>query len=72
MARHLWPQGIHVSLVVLDGVVDLPRTRALFSDKPDDFFVAPADLAETAFQLTTQPRSAWSFEVEARPFKETW
>jgi NAD(P)-dependent dehydrogenase (short-subunit alcohol dehydrogenase family) len=72
MARHLWPQGIHVSLVVLDGVVNLPRTRALLKDKPDDFFVAPADLADTAFHLTTQPRSAWSFEVEARPFKETW
>ena len=72
MARHLWPQGIHVCLVVIDGVVDLPRTRAMLKDKPDDFFVAPADLADTAFQLTTQPRSAWSFEVEARPFKETW
>ncbi len=72
MARHLWPQNIHVSLVIIDGVVDLPRTRALLKDKPDDFFVAPDDLADTAFHLTTQPRSAWSFEVEARPFKETW
>lgn len=72
MARHLWPQGIHVSLVVIDGVVDLPRTRAMLKDKPDDFFVAPDDLADTAFHLTTQPRSAWSFEVEARPFRENW
>ena len=74
MARHLWPQGIHVSLVIIDGVVDLPRTRALamMKDKPDDFFIAPDDLADTAFHLTTQPRSAWSFEVEARPFQESW
>jgi NAD(P)-dependent dehydrogenase (short-subunit alcohol dehydrogenase family) len=72
MARHLWPQNIHVSLVIIDGVVDLPRTRAMLKDKPDDFFVAPDDLADTAFHLTSQPRSAWSFEVEARPFKETW
>lgn len=72
MARHLWPQGIHVSLIVVDGVVDLPRTRAMMKDKPDDFFIAPDDLAETAFHLTVQPRSAWSFEVEARPFKESW
>jgi NAD(P)-dependent dehydrogenase (short-subunit alcohol dehydrogenase family) len=72
IARHLWPQGIHVCLVIIDGVVDLPRTRAMMKDKPDDFFVAPDDLADTAFHLTTQPRSAWSFEVEARPFKETW
>jgi NAD(P)-dependent dehydrogenase (short-subunit alcohol dehydrogenase family) len=72
MARHLWPKNIHVALVIVDGVVDLPRARQLMKDKPDDFFVAPADLADTAFRLTTQPSSAWSFEVEARPFKEPW
>ena len=72
MARHLWPQRIHVALIVLDGVVDLPRTRAYMKDKPDDFFVSPDDVAAVAFGLTTQAPSAWSFEVEARPFKETW
>ncbi len=74
MARHLWPSNIHVALVIVDGVVDLPRTRAMpmMKDKPDDFFIAPDDLADTAFHLTVQPRSAWSFEVEARPFKESW
>jgi NAD(P)-dependent dehydrogenase (short-subunit alcohol dehydrogenase family) len=72
MARHLWPKKVHVALVIVDGVVDLPGTREWLKDKPDDFFIAPADLAETAFRLTTQPPSAWSFEVEARPFKENW
>ncbi len=72
MARHLWPKHIHVCLIVVDGVVDLARTRARMKDKPDDFFIAPDDLAETAFLLTEQPHSAWSFEVEARPFKEAW
>jgi NAD(P)-dependent dehydrogenase (short-subunit alcohol dehydrogenase family) len=74
MARHLWPANIHVALVIVDGVVDLPRTRALpmMRDKPDELFIAPDDLADTAFHLTVQPRSAWSFEVEARPFKESW
>jgi NAD(P)-dependent dehydrogenase (short-subunit alcohol dehydrogenase family) len=72
MARQLWPQGIHVALLVVDGVVDLPRTRELMRDKPDDFFIKPAELAETTFMLTQQPRSAWSFEIEARPFGESW
>lgn len=72
MARHLWPQRIHVALVIVDGVVDLERTRAAFKDKGDDFFIAPDDVAATAFHLASQPRSAWSFEVEARPFRETW
>jgi NAD(P)-dependent dehydrogenase (short-subunit alcohol dehydrogenase family) len=72
MARHLWPSGIHVALIVLDGVVDLPRTRERMPGKPDAFFVKPDDVADVAFHLTRQPRSAWSFEVEARPFGETW
>lgn len=72
MARSLWPAGIHVALVIVDGVVDLARTRAMMPDKPDSFFIKPSAVAETAFNLTCQDRSAWSFEVEARPFGETW
>lgn len=72
MARYLWPQGIHVALIIIDGVVDLPNTRKRMPDKPDSFFVKPDDVAELAFHLTQQPASAWSFEVEARPFAESW
>ena len=72
MARSLWPAGIHVALIVVDGVVDLARTRARMPDKPDGFFIQPDGVAETAYQLAQQDRSAWSFEVEARPFGEAW
>jgi len=72
MARHLWPAGIHVALIIIDGVIDLARTRTAMPDKPDEFFLKPDDIAETAYWLTTQKRSAWSFEVEARPFGEKW
>jgi NAD(P)-dependent dehydrogenase (short-subunit alcohol dehydrogenase family) len=72
MARSLGPAGIHVSLIVIDGVVDLPRTRQRLPDKPDEFFVRPDDVAATAAFLVGQPRSAWTFELEARPFGETW
>lgn len=72
LARHLWPHGIHVALVVVDGIVDEPLMRAKLKDKPDDFFVKPEDIADTLVSLTWQRRSAWSFEVEARPFKEPW
>ena len=72
MARHLWPAGIHVALVIVDGVVDLERTRRAMPDKPDSFFVQPDDVATTVLRLCQQPRSAWSFEVEARPFCESW
>jgi NAD(P)-dependent dehydrogenase (short-subunit alcohol dehydrogenase family) len=72
MARSLWPSGIHVAVIIVDGVVDLPRTRKFMADKPDSFFIKPDDLAESALQLAKQPRSVWSFEVEARPFAEKW
>ena len=72
MARHLWPAGIHVALVVIDGVVDLPATRERMPEKPDEFFVRPDEVASTVLAIVRQPRSAWSFEVEARPFGEKW
>ena len=72
MAKSLGPAGIHVSLIVIDGVVDLPRTRQRLPDKPDEFFVRPDDVAATAAFLVGQPRSAWTFELEARPFAEPW
>ena len=72
MARTLWPAGIHVAVVPIDGIVDLPRTRERMKDKPDEFFVKPDDVAETVWNLVRQPRSTWSFELEVRPYRETW
>src|SRR5690606_28682118 len=72
MAGHLWPVRIHVAVIVSAVVVDLPRTRQAMPDKPDSFFVRPDDVAATAHWLAQQPRSAWSFEVVARPFGEKW
>lgn len=69
LARALWPSGVHVALIIIDGVVDAPAARSVLSS---DALVKPAALAETAFQLCRQDRSAWSFEVEARPFAEKW
>ena len=67
MARALGPAGIHVALIVVDGVVDLPRTRERMLDKPDSFFVKPDDVAEIGFRLTQQRPSAWSFAVRPAP-----
>lgn len=72
MARHLWPAGVHVALVILDGVVDTPATRKMMSDKPDSYFIKPDDVAESVIWLTRQKPSAWSFEIEMRPFSEVW
>jgi len=72
LARKLGPEGIHVSYLVLDGVVDLPRTRAAMSDKPDEFFLDPDAIANVALDVVRQPRQAWTFELDLRPFGEKW
>jgi NAD(P)-dependent dehydrogenase (short-subunit alcohol dehydrogenase family) len=72
MARHLWPLGVHVSIIIVDGVIATPRSLKLMADKPPWFFVQPDAIADTAFRLTQQNPGAWSFEVEARPFAESW
>ncbi len=61
-----------MALLIIDGVIDIPRTRQRMPDKPDEFFLDPDDIAETVWQTTRQNRSAWSFEVEVRPFREKW
>ena len=72
MARSLGPEGIHVSYVIVDGVIDIPRTRAMLPDRPDEFFLEPDRIADTVFHLATQDRSAWTFELDLRPFGEKW
>jgi NAD(P)-dependent dehydrogenase (short-subunit alcohol dehydrogenase family) len=72
MARELGPKGVHVAYVLIDAVIDLEWTRKRFAEAPDDFFIKPAAIAEEIWHVTHQDRSAWSFNVEVRPFRETW
>jgi NAD(P)-dependent dehydrogenase (short-subunit alcohol dehydrogenase family) len=72
VARELSPKGIHVAYVLIDAVIDVAWTRALRPNEPDDFFIRPADIAEEIWHVAHQPKSAWSFNVEVRPYKESW
>lgn len=72
MARTLGPQGVHVAYIIIDAVIDLAWTRKMMPDADDDYFIQPDAIADTAFQVAHQDRSAWSFNVEVRPFGEVW
>jgi NAD(P)-dependent dehydrogenase (short-subunit alcohol dehydrogenase family) len=72
IARELGPKGVHVAYIVIDAVIDVPRMRERFKDKPDHFFVKPAAIADEAWHVAHQDRSAWSFNVEVRPYAENW
>jgi len=76
MARELGPRNIHVAHVVIDAAVDtqwisdnLPDSAAL---KLRDGIVAPDDLADNYVMLFDQPRNAWTFELDIRPWIEHW
>jgi NAD(P)-dependent dehydrogenase (short-subunit alcohol dehydrogenase family) len=74
MARELGPKGIHVASVIIDGMIDSARVRERFpervAEKPEDGMLRPDDIAEVYFQIHEQPRSAWTFEVDLRPWAE--
>lgn len=76
MARELAPKNIHVAHVVIDAMVDTAWIRSNFADAVaaagPDGIVDPDELAETYVMLHQQPRSAWTFELDVRPWVETW
>lgn len=72
IARDLGPKGVHVAYVLIDAVIDLEWTRKRWPDAPDGFFIKPSAIADEVFHVAHQDRSAWSFNVEIRPFGETW
>ena len=72
LARSLGPKGVHVAYVVIDAVIDVPWTRQAFAGKPDEFFIRPEGIADAVHHLVHQERSAWTFELDLRPFGESW
>ncbi len=72
LARDLGPKGVHVAYLVIDAVIDVPWAREKFSDAPDEFFIQPKSIAAEVFHLAHQPRDAWTFQAEVRPYRENW
>jgi NAD(P)-dependent dehydrogenase (short-subunit alcohol dehydrogenase family) len=81
MARELWPKNIHVAHLIIDSGVDTAWVRerlkqregqAALDNLDPDRLMPPASVAESYWHLYQQPRSAWVFEQEIRPFGEKW
>ena len=76
LARELGPEGIHVGHVIIDGIIDVPRVHARMPEivlaKGDAGLIDPKSIATTLLWLHDQPRDAWTFELDLRPFKEPW
>jgi len=70
LARDLGPQGIHVAYINVDGPIDMPFIRQRFTDAKDEDLLKPSAIAETYWHLAHQDPSAWTQELDVRPFKE--
>ena len=69
LARQCAPEGIHVSLLIIDGGIDVAGSPA---DNRNAQRLRPEDIASEAIHLVRQDRSAWTFELDLRPLQETW
>jgi len=76
MARELGPMNIHVAHVIIDGAIDTAFIRdnfpAKYSEKDQDGILSPAHIADAYWYLHGQPRDAWTFELDLRPWMERW
>ncbi|MVV47166.1 SDR family oxidoreductase [Pseudomonas sp. PB120] len=76
MARELGPMNIHVAHVVVDGAIDTDFIRNSFPEKyatkDQDGILNPEHIAENYWYLHSQPRDAWTFELDLRPWSERW
>jgi len=70
LARDLHPQGIHVAYINVDGGIDMPLLRELRPDVRDEDLLKPSAIADAFWYLAHQDRSAWTHELDVRPFKE--
>lgn len=71
LAREFGPKGVHVSHVIVDGVIDIPRTKRWKFEHPDAK-LSPDAIADTYWLLHTQPRTTFAFELDIRPYVEKW
>jgi short-subunit dehydrogenase len=69
LARQFSPEGVHVSLLIIDGGID---EAGLAPDRAGAARLRPEDIAAEAVHLTQQDRSAWTFELDLRPLQESW
>ena len=76
LAREMGPQGLHVAHVVVDGMIDGTFARSIAPDiqtlLDEDAILKPDEIAKNYVWLHNQQRSAWTFELDLRPWKETW
>jgi len=71
LAREFGPKGLHVAHAIIDGVIDIERTKDYKFDHPDAK-ISPDAIADSYWYLHTQPRTTFTNELDIRPYIEKW
>ena len=72
LAVELWPRGIHVAHIIIDGIIDTPKVRRTYKPSANELLLKPEAIADSYWNLIQQDRSAWSLEVDLRPYNEAF
>jgi NAD(P)-dependent dehydrogenase (short-subunit alcohol dehydrogenase family) len=72
LAREFAPQGVHVAHVIIDGAIDIPNSREMLKDLPEDAKLSPEEIAESYWNLHAQSRRGFTYELDIRSMLEKW
>jgi len=72
LAVELWPRGIHVAHIIIDGIIDTPKVRRTYKPSANEPLLKPEAIADSYWNLIQQDRSAWSLEVDLRQYNEAF
>ena len=73
LAREFGPKGVHVAHAIIDGGIDIPRTKHMtMNNGVEDGKISPDGIADAYWHLHTQPRSTFTWEIDIRPYVEKW
>ncbi|KAF2152295.1 NAD(P)-binding protein [Myriangium duriaei CBS 260.36] len=72
VAREFAPKGVHVAHAIIDGVIDIPRTKDWLKDMPPEAKISAQGIADAYWNLHTQPKTTFTNEIDIRPMLEKW
>lgn len=72
LAKEFAPKGVHVAHAIIDGVIDIPRTKEWLKDQPAEAKIGAEDIAEAYWALHVQSKRGFTNEIDIRPMLEKW
>lgn len=72
LGKEFGPKGIHVAHAIIDGVIDIERTKTWLKDAGPDAKISADAIADSYWHLHTQPRTTFTNEIDIRPYCEKW